>query len=503
MGTEQVQMKGRLKEDPSAAVLEYIFEPRLKSDVKLLSYFTEVNLAHVVMLLKEEIVPKHDAIALLEVLASIDEGGYIPSEADAKLEGLYYNYERYVIDRLGPRVGGKIHIGRSRNDLGATVSRMRTRELVLRLVDGTLKFRTALLDRAHGEVDTIITGYTHLQPAQPITLAHYLSAIEQAVGRDTDRLFHTLQTVDKCCLGAGALAGTGFPINRQFTSDLLGFEGFVDNTLDAVASRDYLLELLSNLAILAVTLSRLAQDVYVWSSYEFGIIDLPDSLAGTSSIMPQKKNPVVLESTKGRLAHVFGGLISALSAMRNTHFTNVIDVNHESFHLLDDSCYQIQAGLALLGELIGAMAVREEHSASMASVNFSTVTQLADTLVAQGDYSFREAHQLIAAVARVAAENGLTAQQITADLIDTVAAKKAGQLAGLTQEVVTKALDPVSNVRARAHPGGPAPATVTRAIRSARQRLAADGRRLDATQARLGRARASLRLMVRQALLEQ
>jgi argininosuccinate lyase len=298
------------------------------------------------------------------------------------------------------------------------------------------------------------------------------------------------------------LAGTGFPINRQLTSDLLGFEGFIDNTLDAVASRDYLLELLSNLAILAVTLSRLAQDIYVWSSYEFGIIDLPDSLAGTSSIMPQKKNPVVLESTKGRLAHVFGGLVSALSAMKNTNFTNVIDVNHESFHLLDDSCYQIQAALALLGALIQAMGVREEHSAAMASVNFSTVTELADTLVAQQDYSFREAHQLIAAVARVAIKNGLTAQQITADLIDTVAAEEMGAPAGLKEQDVRKALDPATNVRARSHSGGPAPPTVARAIQSARERLSADRRHLDRARARLGRARESLRSMVRQALLD-
>jgi argininosuccinate lyase len=500
MEAERVRMKGRLKEQPAPAVLKYIFEPRLKTDMELLPYLTQVNLAHVVMLSRESIISKQEATALLDVLMAIDTRGSDLLEPDAELEGLYLNYERHVIERLGPRVGGKLHIGRSRNDLGATMSRMRVRDLVLDLLDRTIGFRLSLLDRAEQEVETIITGYTHLQPAQPITLGHYLVAIEQAVSRDGDRLFHTFQTVNKSCLGAGALAGTGFPINRQLTSDLLGFDGLIENTLDAVASRDFLLELFSNLAIIAVTLSRLAQDIFVWCSYEFGIIDIPDRLAGTSSMMPQKKNPIVLESSKGRLAHVFGGLISALSAMKNTNYSNVVDVNYESFHLLKDSCYQTEAALALLGELLEAMEIQKERTVSMASANFSTVTQLADTLVVRGDYSFREAHHIIATVARVAAEREMTAAQITTEFIDTVAAEEIGRKVGLGEDEVRRALAPAINVQSRSHRGGPAPEAVARAIKRALERVEEDGRLLESIRRGLQRARASLRSVVREEL---
>jgi argininosuccinate lyase len=500
MDSGQIKLKGRLAERPAAVILEHIYQPRLKRDEAILPYLTEANLAHAVMLARTGIVQESDAKALLRVLMEVDERGKDVFHLDAELEGLYYNYERYLIEALGPRTGGRLHTGRSRNDLGATTSRMKVRDLVLRLLNQMVEFRSSLLRIAEEHLDTVITGYTHLQPAQPITLAHYLTAIEQALQRDTARMRRAFENTNRSCLGAGALAGTGFPIDRQLTADLLGFDGFLDNTLDAVGSRDYLLELFSGLAILAITLSRLAQDLFVWYTYEFGIIDLPDCLGGTSSIMPQKKNPIIMETCKGRLSHVLGGLISALSAMKNTNYTNVIDVNSESFYLLDDSAGQVEAALGLLQAAIENMEVRKERAYDMASANFSTVTELADTLVREKDYAFREAHHIVGMMVRQALQKGLSAIQITSEFIDSVIIDEGGTPIGLPEDKVRQALDPRQNVSARAHDGGPAPSAVATTIRRARRLLEEDRHFVETTRHKLQSAQTSLRKTVREML---
>jgi argininosuccinate lyase len=444
------------------------------------------------------ILTEDETRALLEVLLQIDEEGEDLFTLDAELEGLYYNYERYLIEVLGPGVGGKVHTGRSRNDLGATMSRMRVRDLILKLLDQVVEFRASLLTKAAEHVDTVITGYTHLQPAQPITLGHYLTGIEQALQRDTTRLLRVFENTNRSCMGAGALAGTGFSIDRQLTADLLGFDGFIQNTLDAVGGRDYLLELFSDLAILAITLSRLAQDLYVWYTHEFGIIALPDRLGGTSSIMPQKKNPIVMEISKGRLSHVFGGLASALAAMKNTNYTNVIDVNSESYHFLNDSAYQIEGGLALLQAGIQNVEVRKDRALEMASTNFSTATELADTLVREKGHSFREAHHIVGAVVRKAVEEGLGATEITSSFIDTVVQEEIGEKVELSDEQVRHALDPTRNVEARAHDGGPAPVAVTRMIEQAKALLEGDRKSVEDARRGLEEAKRTLRQTARE-----
>jgi len=495
-----VEPKGRLDEKPAPVVVDYIYQPRLEKDAATLPYLTEANLAHVVMLARTGIIGQADARALLEVLVQIDRQGLDLQDLDPALEGLYYNYEQRVIATLGPRTGGKLHTGRSRNDLGATLSRMHVRDLILHLLGMVIDFRSALLRTAQEHLDTIITGYTHLQPAQPITMGHYLAAIEQALQRDTQRLFHTLANTNQSCMGAGALAGTGFPIDRQLVADLLGFNGFVVNSLDAVAGRDYLLELLSDLSILAITLSRLAQDLYVWYTYEFGIIDLPDRLGGTSSIMPQKKNPIIMETCQGSLSHILGGLVSALTAIKNTNYTNRLDANIESFHFLDESARQAEASLALLEAAVVGMEVRRDRAYEMAEANFSTVTELADTLVREKDYSFREAHHVVGAVVRRAMEEGLVATEITSPFIDEVMAAAGSAPVGLAEDQVRRALDPRRNVEARHHDGGPAPVAVSQSIDRAWDLVRRDGQQLEGARRKLVNTRETLRKIVREIL---
>jgi len=425
----------------------------------------------VVMLARQEIIRPDVARALLGAIDDIEAGGPEGLELDAEREGLYYNYEHAVILRTSPLIGGQMHTGRSRNDLGATIMRMRYRDVILGLIDAAVELRYALLEQAAAHVDTVMPGYTHLQPAQPITLGHYLTAIEQGLARDTRRLLGAYRHANLSPLGAAALAGTGFPIDREITSRLLGFAGLVTNTLDAVASRDYLLEALAAAAIMGATLSRFAQDLFVWYTDEFGMINFRDRVTGTSSIMPQKRNPILQEYIKGRTSQPLGAFTAAVSGVRNTNYTNVIDANREGFRAADQSLGDLQSAIVLARVAIENLIVRKELMLERCRKNFTTVTQLADELTVQWGISFRQAHEIMGSVVRQAVEKGLRATDITAEMVQEAGREELGSVRPLDPEVVARSLDPVFGVQVRSHTGGPAPAAVERMIGEARGRV--------------------------------
>ncbi|MFP4200403.1 MAG: argininosuccinate lyase [Clostridia bacterium] len=502
MSEGPVEMRGRLEGGADDVILRHIYGPRLRADLAKTPYLTEINLAHVIMLDRQGIICRGITKRLLRTLLLIDSGGPEVFQLEENLEGLYFNYERYVIEQLGARTGGTLHTGRSRNDLGATMSRMQVRDYILDILDHSLDFRRILLHRALVERDNVLTGYTHLQPAQPITMGHYLSGVERALARDTRRLFNTYHDTNQSCMGAAALAGTGFPIDRELTATLLGFDGFIENTLDAVAGRDYLIELLGNMANMATTLSRFAQDLYVWYTHEFAIIRLPDRLGGTSSIMPQKKNPVVLESPRGRLSHVIGALSSALAAIKNTNYSNVTDVNDQSFHLLENASGHLMSSLELLRATVSGMEVDSNRMREMAAENFSTATQLADELVRSGNYSFREAHHLVGSVVRRATELRMKATDITLAFVDRAAEDMTGRVTGLSERTVREALDPEYCVRVRSHAGGPSPETLERSVAGAQTELTTHRQRVESMREALDEARKGLRRVAEEIVAE-
>jgi argininosuccinate lyase len=491
----------RLAERPAAEVVQHLYAPRM-SEERDASFWhmTAVNRAHVVMLAQEGIIKREAAAAILGALEDIAARGPAGLELDPEREDLYFNYEHAVSERVGPDTGGQMHTGRSRNDLGATLVRMRSRDVLTGLVGAALELREALLRRAAEFTETVMPGYTHLQPAQPITMGHYLSAVESALSRDTERLAGALRHTDLSPLGAAALAGTGFPINREATARLLGFDGVLANTLDCVASRDYLLEALAAAAIMGATLSRFAQDLYVWYSAEFGAVDFPDRAAGTSSIMPQKKNPILLEHIKGRTAHAAGALAGALAGIRNTNFTNVIDANRESLRPGWAALEELRVSLVLALVVVRTMIVRGDLLLQRCRTNFSTVTELADTLVRLWGISFRQAHEVVGGVVRRAIAAGGTAADITAAMVQEVSAEVLGVRYELDPGAVTRSLDPVHNVAARSHSGGPAPQQVSEMIARALEGVG-DGRdvlaryreRLAAAEAGLAAAIAEVR----------
>ena len=276
-----------------------------KDDARLADAVLAINKAHVAMLMEQKIIQLQSGA---KILASLQKQN--SKQLDPNAEDVHMAVEEAVLAETGPEVGGNLHIAKSRNDQVATAIRMALRNELLTIMQEIVDMQQALLETAAKHTETIILEYTHLQAAQPVTFAHYLLFHVDALGRDLQRLQGAYSRVNLCPLGAGALATTSFPINRKKTAELLGFNDVLENSLDAVGSRDFIIETQAALALLAINLSRFAEDLIIWSSAEFGTVELPDEFTSTSSIMPQKKNPEVLEVIRARASYALGDFVS-------------------------------------------------------------------------------------------------------------------------------------------------------------------------------------------------
>ncbi|MGE0805411.1 MAG: argininosuccinate lyase [Burkholderiaceae bacterium] len=478
----------RLAEATAPEVCEHVYGPRLARDFPaVFEPLTDVNQAHLLMLLRAGLMSREDACTLARALLRIEAEGAAAVSLDAAIEDAYFNYEVHLMSVAGPRAGGSLHVARSRNDILATMDRMRARESLLRLLEAGAGACSSALANASVHAEVVMPGYTHLQPAQPITYGFYLSGVAESIARDLDRIAAVLPTLRQCPLGAGALAGTSFPIVQQEAARLLGFEAVVPHALDAVASRDYALALLSAFAIAAAGASRVAQDYFVWCTPEFGLIDFPDSVAGTSSIMPQKKNPVVLESLKGKGGHLMGLLMAALSTVKGVNFTHTGDGNRESMRSFFEAAEECLRVYRLLELVLRTASPNADVMLERARADFCTATDLADTLVRERGLSFREAHHVVGAVVREALHDGVAAHQIDSERVDRAAVDHLGRTLRLGDDLVRRSLDPAITAFERRQGGGPAPEHVRQraaelqdsvqrhvaAARAERQRLAA------------------------------
>jgi argininosuccinate lyase len=448
----------RLAEGTAPEVTQDIYAPRLAKDFPaVFDALNDVNQAHLLMLLRCGLLPHEPAAQLARALRQIETDGVDAVPLDPSIEDAYFNYEAHLMRVAGAHVGGHLHMARSRNDILATMDRMRARELALSLVEHLCTARDTALEGAERHREMVMPGYTHLQPAQPITYGFYLAAIAEALTRDIERMRQAERLIDLCPLGAGALAGTSFPIDRRETARLLGFGGLVGNALDAVASRDFALELMSAMTICAVGWSRFAQDYFVWCTSEFGLVDFPDRVAGTSSIMPQKKNPVVLEYLKGKGGHLIGLLTASLSTIKGVNFSHTGDGSREgmrSFWEAGDECLRC---LRLLDLVLRSAKPNAEAMAARVQRDFSTATDLADLLVRRCGLSFRESHHVVGAVVRAAMDRGLGADEVGLDLLDEAALSQLGRSLDLDEDALRRSLDARASVRSRLVPGGPAP----------------------------------------------
>ena len=469
-------MRERIKVSPCEEVLQYLFRPAIANDLKR-SYQTivKVNHAHVLMLLEENIIDLATAKKIIAVNKEIAGMQAAPVfEIDTDREDLYFNMEKYLIDQTDIHVGGQQHTARSRNDMLATITRMDTRTIYFKLTEIFLDLRAAILKMAAANKDAYMSGYTHLQPSEPTTFGAYLSAVGSALERDYRRFANAYLSLNICPLGGCAVASTSFPINRKTTASLLGFDKTITSSIDCVASRDFALEIMNSLSMMSNTLSRLAQDLYVWTTPDFNYVEMDGSVAACSSIMPQKKNPITLEHIKAKAAHLEGIAVSLFSAMKNVAFTHSRDISAESLRFFWYGLDEAEATMKLALATVSTLTTNKEIMYKKAKENFCAVTELANYLVRYDKISFRAAHEIVGTIVVKMMDKNATSDMITYNDVNEVCQELFSFNTSLTQELINQALDPKENVCAKKYEGGSAPEEVTRQLELLEATLAAD-----------------------------
>ncbi|RZN35275.1 MAG: argininosuccinate lyase [Methanophagales archaeon ANME-1-THS] len=466
-------------------VKDYILS--LEADRWLVHADILVDRAHVVMLQERGILKKKEAAAILGCLAYLEEQEQDFIEHELPLhEDLHTAIESVVIRELGEEIGGRMHTARSRNDEVATCIRIALRNELLAMMRELNGLRKALLEKAAGHIDTIMPGYTHLQHAQATTYAHYLLAHADAFARDFSRLLQAYACTNLSPLGAAAFASTGFPIDRERTAKLLGFDIVLEHSIDAVSTRDFVIEAISCFANLMVNLSRLAEELILWCTAEFDFIHIPAEYATGSSIMPQKRNPDYAELVRAKSGTVYGCLMSVLSICKALPYSYNRDLQEVTPHLVR-ATKSTTASIAVMAAMVEGLDVKKAEMEKKAPVGFTAATELADTIVRKTGMSFRTAHKIISSAVPVLvdenmklltehdAEHAAVAEILRQldEIALSIIGKKLSEM-GLTEKEVKEALNITSNIQKRKGRGGPAKKEVQRMIERRRGELEKD-----------------------------
>jgi argininosuccinate lyase len=433
-----------------------------------------IEYAHLAMLVERELVPRDDARKIRAALDAIDLDAIRCVRYDGSYEDLFFYLERQVSAACGDDIAGHLHTARSRNDIDMTLYRMLVRTWLLSLTDGLLELRAVLIELAGSHRDTIFPAHTHTQPAQPTTLGHYfLAAIEQAE-RDTIRLLAAFATVNRNPLGACAITGTGFAIDRARTSALLGFSGPTGNTYGSIAAADYLLESAAGAQVALVGLGRLVQDLLLWCTREVGYLRLPDGLVQTSSIMPQKRNPVPLEHARALASKAFGQALAIPIAVHNTPFGDIVDTEDDLQPLVATMFKDANRAVRLVAMALGAAQFDVARMRERATCGWVTVTELADALARDHGLSFRMAHAVATAVVSRVGESSTATGTSIADAIAAASQTLSGREIRLSDAELARVLSPEHFVAVRRTWGGPAPEIVAAATDAASAALEGD-----------------------------
>ena len=454
-------LRDRFTREPNA-VMERI-NASIDFDQRLYAHDIAASRAHCNMLIAQQIIPEADGHKILmgldQIEAEIDSGEFVFTPA---LEDIHMHIESRLTEIIG-EAGGCLHTARSRNDQVATDFRLWVRDAIDDSRDALTSLQEALLARAEEHAATVMPGFTHLQSAQPVTLGHHLLAYFEMFDRDRSRLADCRNRLNRSPLGAGALAGTSIPVDRGMTAEALGFDGACTNSMDAVADRDFAVEFLACLSLCAVHLSRLGEEIVLWSTAQFGFITLPDTLATGSSMMPQKKNPDAAELVRGKAGRVIGDLNALLILMKGLPLTYSKDMQEDkepTFDAVDSISLCITAMTAMIAEMAVNMSTMEDA----AGRGYATATDLADWLVRELSLPFRQAHQVTAQIVRIAESRNIALEDVPLT-----------EMQEINPEINSGVLDVLSvrqSVESRTSLGGTAPQRVREAIVEARQRLA-------------------------------
>jgi len=482
--------EGRLGEPPDWTNQEYILKPVLAAELDQLPIFLEVDVAHGLMLIERGVIPRADGARLLAALLQLaDQTDRL--EVDPEFDTLLLQVERALGGEVGSDLAGRLHTGRSRNDQGSTVDRIYTRDSLIETLTDLEALQRAVLSLAEAHVTTVMPGYTHLQHAQPTTFAHYLMRYVDTYERDQQRIRGAFERVNLSPLGLAAMAGTSWPLDRERTADLLGFDGLVRTGQDAgIFNTDYPPEVAAVLSIHVNNVARMGIDLYVWSTWEFGMVEIPDGLAGTSSIMPQKKNPHSMERVLSLGGGAIGWLASMLGTVRGTSSDlGFIFGSGHLGHMFEETC---QASRLMTATLAG-LTIKADVMAARAGVNWSTASNLADVLVRTTGIPFRDAHQVVGRVVRRAIERGARPSDVTARDVQEAAVETLGRRLDVDGKAVSEAMDPRAFVDSRITLGGPHPDDVLAHLEEARRRQAEHETWLARKRERIADARRRLR----------
>ncbi|MDT0161773.1 MULTISPECIES: argininosuccinate lyase [Bacillus] len=437
------------------------FGASISFDQELVEEDIEGSLAHVEMLSRCGIIEEEEAAQIqkgLKLLKEKSQEEGLPFSV--KLEDIHLNLESLLTDEIGP-VGGKLHTGRSRNDQVATDMHLYLKKQAAHVIKLIEELQAALLSQAEENVETLMPGYTHLQRAQPISFAHHLMAYFWMLERDKERYSENLKRINVSPLGAGALAGTTFPIDRELTASLLGFDDIYENSMDAVSDRDFILEFLSASSILMMHLSRFSEEIILWSSQEFRFIELDDSFATGSSIMPQKKNPDMAELIRGKTGRVYGNLVGLLTVLKGLPLAYNKDMQEDKEGMFD-TVKTVIGSLKIFSGMVGSMTVNSEVMEKATKSDFSNATELADYLSGKG-LPFREAHEIVGKLVLDCVNRGCFLSGLPMEVY-----KEASTL---FEEDIYEVLDPRAAVARRNSQGGTGFAQIKKALEKAKGRL--------------------------------
>ena len=450
---------GRFTKDTDSQV--YAFNASIGFDKKLYRQDIEGSIAHVVMLAKQGILSAQERDVLIKGLTGIREDVEAGTLViDEKYEDIHSFVEANLIERVG-EPGKKLHTGRSRNDQVALDMRLYTRAQVLATDDLLKELMCVILDVMEANTETYMPGFTHLQKAQPITLAHHFGAYFEMFKRDRQRLKDIYYRMNYCPLGAGALAGTTYPLDRGYTASLLGFEGPTLNSMDSVSDRDYLIEFLSALSMIMMHLSRFCEEIIIWNSNEYRFVEIDDAYSTGSSIMPQKKNPDIAELVRGKTGRVYGALVSILTTMKGLPLAYNKDMQEDK-ELTFDAIDTVKGCLALFEGMIRTMKFNKDVMEKSAAMGFTNATDAADYLVGKG-VPFRDAHSIIGRLVLYCLDKGCA--------IDDLSLEELQEFSDKFGPDIYEAISLKTCVEKRLTVGAPGKDAMTEVIRISREYL--------------------------------
>jgi len=474
---------------PHPVYSRHVLQPAYAdSQALLFAPMLDAHDAHAVMLAECGIITAENAAAIVRAVAVIRAAGVEAYAYQPGIEDLFFRIEGEIIAQAGADYGGNLQLARSRNDLGHALARMALRRRVLDVSERVVALRVAVMAQARRHLNTLMPGYTHTQPAQPVTFAHYLAGVLTFLAHDQARLFDAYAAVNASPLGAAALTGTGFPIDRARVAELLGFDSVVASTQHAIGGGEYLTETAFAVQALAVDLSRMTHDLLVRATQEANALHIDGSFIQISSIMPQKRNPVVLEHLRARLSRALGYAQTVVTQCHNIPYGDTQDIEDEILPPLFNALATIEECLELYTAFYETLSLNEEHLAARAGEGFTTATELADSLVREAGLPFRLAHKIVAGMVQEAVKRGIPSTQLTPAMLQASARQVLGTEVALSEAQFRQALDPTHFVQVRSGLGGVAPSATAALLDDAQAGIDESAGGLAAAHARLAAA---------------